>query len=218
MVGGGKQSSNSSSGGFNALPKDIKTAYNTLGQQATAGLTSGGFAQAFTPLKQTADETAAYAALRGNDPIANLSDNIALQMNPFDQYVVDGINREAAGNGSVLQSALNGAGIQGDITASNRGILGANDIDAQRLQQIGQFKQGQYNTALNNALTVIPGATADYANNLAGIAGAQRDLAGQQGQAQINALLAAAKAIGVLPTQEGSSTSKSSGFSFSLGK
>ena len=85
-------------------------------------------------------------------------------------------------------------------------MLGANDIDLTRLNQIGQFKQDQYNSALDNALTTMPGARSQDASNLLSIGDKERGLAMQTSQADMQGLLALGQAMGALP-QSGGSTS-----------
>jgi hypothetical protein len=54
------------------------------------------------------------------------------------------------------------AGQQG----SNRSFLGASDVEQQRLNQIGTFKQDQYNTALNQILNNLTGTRQQDIQNL----------------------------------------------------
>lgn len=207
ILGGSSGSSSSSTGGFNALPDQIKGAYNDYGQQLQNLLKSGNLSNMYKPLAQTAGETKAYGAIdQGFTPTAqSIQSDIAMQQNPYDQYVIDEINRQSGGDYSILKQSLNEAGQMG----SNRQNLGANDIDLSRLNQIGSFKQQGYNTALQNALTTLPGARAQDATAQLGAAGNQRALAGEEAQAPLIALQQVAAALGILPTAEGSSTSSS---------
>lgn len=211
LLGGSQQSSSSQTGGFNQLPASIKGAYTDYATQIQDLINSGNLTNMYKPLAQTAGETKAYNAIdTGFTPTQEtLNADIAMQQNPYDQYVIDEINRQSGGDYSILKQSLNEAGQFG----SNRQNLGANDIDLSRLNQIGTFKQDNYNTALNNALTTLPGLRQqDAASQLA--AGAnQRDLYGQEQQAPVIALQEIAKALGILPTTEGSSSSQSSGSS-----
>lgn len=209
ILGGSKSSS--SSGGFNSLPPEISGAYKDFGQQLQDLLKSGDLTNMYKPLAQTAGETKAYGAIdTGFAPTAQtIGSDISMQMNPYDSYVIDEINRQSGGDYSILKQALNEAGQFG----SNRQNLGANDIDLSRLNQIGGFKQQGYATALQNALTTLPGARQQDASNQLSAGANQRELYGQEQQAPLIALQEFAKALGILPTQEGSqtSTSKSSG-------
>lgn len=215
--GGGSQQSQSAQG-FRDLPPEIQDAFKTLATQAQGYLTSPDLSSMFTPTGQTAGETQAYNAInQGFAPTAaSISSDIGMQMNPYDQYVIDEINRQSKGENSVLQSNMNTAGQFG----SNRAMLGANDIDLSRINQIGTFKQGQFNTAMGNALNVLPQARANDANAQLSAATAQRSLASQTQQAPINALAAISSILGVLPTNSGSSTSSGKtggGWNFGFG-
>jgi hypothetical protein len=207
ILGGSSGSSSSSSGGFNELPKEIKGAYTGYGQQVQDLLKSGNLTNMYKPLAQTAGETKAYGAIdQGFAPTAqSIQSDIAMQQNPYDQYVIDEINRQSGGDYSILKQSLNEAGQMG----SNRQNLGANDIDLSRLNQIGSFKQQGYDTALQNALTTLPGARQQDAQALLGAGANQRELAGQESQAPLIALQQLATALGILPTAEGSSSSSS---------
>lgn len=188
----------------------------TLGTpSAGTNFGSGIGSNIFTPLGQTAGETQAYNAInQGFTPTASsISSDIAMQQNPFDQSVIDGINRQGQGANSVLQQNLNAAGQFG----SNRSALGANDIDLSRLQQIGQFEQGQYNTNLNNALTTLPTSRASDAATQLAAGGAQRQLNQQTQQAPITALQSIAQILGILPTNSGTSSGSGSSFGFDGG-
>lgn len=207
IFGGSSGSSQANTGGFNELPESIKGAYSGYGQQIQDLLNSGNLTNMYRPLGQTAGETKAYGAIdRGFAPTAeSIQSDIAMQQNPYDQYVIDEINRQSGGDYSILKQSLNEAGQMG----SNRQNLGANDIDLSRLNQIGSFKQQGYNTALQNALTTLPGARQQDAMGQLDAGANQRTLAGQQSQAQLTALQQLAAALGILPTAEGSSTSSS---------
>lgn len=205
---GGSQSSGSSSSqsGFALLPPELQQAWKQYGSQV-----SNQFAtpqtSAFTPIPQTAGENSALSAInKGFTPDqTQLNSDINMQMNPYDDAVIGTINREANGQGSVLNSALSKAGQFG----SNRAALGANDIDLTRLNQIGSFKNNEFNTALDNALKTLPQQRMQDANAQLAGGGFQRNLALQTGQAPINALAAYGKLVGVLP-QSGGANSESS--------
>lgn len=207
ILGGSSGGSQATSGGFNALPDTIKGAYTGYGQQIQDLLNSGNLTNMYKPLAQTAGETKAYGAVdQGFAPTQQtINSDIAMQQNPYDQYVIDEINRQAGGDYSILKQALNEAGQMG----SNRQNLGANDIDLSRLNQIGSFKQQGYNTALQNALTTLPGLRQQDAQGQLGAGANQRELAGQESQAPLIALQQLATALGILPTVEGSSQSSS---------
>lgn len=208
ILGGSKSSS--SSGGFNQLPQSIQGAYTSLGDELQ-NILKGNYAGAYKPTPLSAGEQSAIDKLyKGFTPTQEtLTADIGMQMNPYDSFVIDEINRQAGGDFSILKQQMDSAGQMG----SNRGMLGANDIDLSRLNQIGSFKQSQYNTALQNALSTIPGLRQSDATGALGAGSYARDIDMGTSSAQITALQELAKAMGILPTTEGSqtSTSKSSG-------
>jgi hypothetical protein len=204
---GKTQQQSTSQSGFSQLPPEIQQAFTQYGTQATNQFANPQ-TSLYTPIGQTAGETTALNTInQGFAPTADqIQSSVAEQTNPYDQSVIDTINRNAAGAGSVLDSQLSNAGQYG----SNRAALGANDIDLSRLQQIGNFKNGEFQTAMNNALTTIPGLNqASAAAQLQGGA-FQRGLGLQTAQAPVSALSAYGTLLGVLP-QTGGSTSQSSG-------
>lgn len=208
LLGGSKTSS--SSGGFNQLPEEIRNAYTGLGSELE-NILKGNYSGAYTPTPlSTGEQSAIERMYKGFAPTAEtIGSDIAMQQNPYDQYVIDEINRQAGGDYSILKQALNEAGQMG----SNRQNLGANDIDLSRLNQIGSFKQDWYKDAMKNALTTLPGMRSADATTALGAGSYARDIDMGTSSAQITALQEIAKAMGILPTQEGSqtSTSKTSG-------
>lgn len=212
---GRQQQASSSSQGFRDLPPEMQNVFKSLATQAGGFLPgSSNSANMFTPLPQTAGETTALSNInKGFTPNAGqLQSDINMQTNPFDSSVIDTINRQAQGQGSVLNQQLSKAGQFG----SNRAALGANDIDLTRLNQIGTFKQGQFNTALNNAMTVLPQSRLQDANAQLQGGAFQRDLYGQGQQAPLSALARISQILGVLPTNSGTSSSSGSGFNAGL--
>jgi len=213
LGGGGGKSSQTTMGGFSALPPQLRAVFGDIGSSIGqyTNPNNPGVIDRFTPMAQTADETAAIDRIRqGFAPTADsIKADIAMQQNPFDQYVIQGINREATGANSILNQALSRAGQVG----SNRGMLGANDIDLSRLQQIGQFQQSQFNNALNNALTTLPSARASDAAGLMGIGDFLRNLDLQTKQAPISALQAGTGMMApfVSGNQQGTETKKEGG-------
>lgn len=211
LFGGSSQASNNASG-YSALPAALQQAFNPMGQ-AVAQYTNPnnpGVTAAFTPMPQTAAETGAINNINnglGVPTADSIKSDIAMQMNPFDDSVISTINQQGQGQYSVLKQALNEAGQNG----SNRQALGANDIDLTRMNQIGTFKQGEYNTALNNALTTIPQAQVANAQNVMSAGAFQRALALQTAQAPIAALQAGTSMLapfvsGGVGSSSGSST------------
>ena len=186
---GGSDSISSNKTGFSALPADIRAQLEQFAPEITANtLPSQGGATAFTPLPATGDENTAFDRLRtGLTPTSEtLGADIALQDNPFQQSVIDKVNREAAGDFSILKQAQDQAGQFG----SNRGITGASDIEERRLETIGNLEANQFNTALENALTKIPGLRSEDIAGLLGIGGFEREIERGTKQAPISALQA----------------------------
>lgn len=208
LFGGSKQTSSSQSG-FSQLPPEVQAAWSDLATQATKTLSpvnnSAGMFQ--LPGLSGGANNALQQIYKGFTPDANqLSSDINMQMNPFDDSVISTINREAGGKNSALSSYLSNAGQFG----SNRGALGANDIDLTRLNQIGTFKQGQFQNSLSNALNVLPQLRAQSAQGALGAGQFEQGQAFQNQQSPVSALQALAKIIGVLP-DNGGSTATSTG-------
>lgn len=208
-MGGGKTSSTQSSG-YGALPKFQQDALKSLtaGVQQYINPLNAGNIDRFTPLAQTADETAAYDLIRqGFTPTAEgLASDLQTLQNPYLDSVIGRVNREAYGANSMLQQSLNQAGQYG----SNRSILGANDIDMARADQIGSLLSDNYNTNLNYALTTLPALRAADATGLAGIGADQRALAMQTQLAPVNALQASAGILSSFPASSNSTQTQSS--------
>lgn len=194
LLGGKKQKVPAS--GFYAQPKAFQKLYKGILNQAQDVVLPGGQlnSAAFTPMGPTADETTAFQNIRqGFTPTPNsLTADIGMQMNPFDQFVIDEINRQAQGENSILQQNISNAGQMG----SNRQMFGAGDIDRNRLQQIGLFKQGQFNTSLQNALNTLPASRRLDTQGMLGIGDFQRQLALQQAQAPFQVMQAGLGLLG----------------------
>jgi Chaperone of endosialidase len=151
-LGFGGGSTTTPASGFYSQPKSYQNLYNSNMNSAQSVFYNPDGAlnsQMFTPSGQGYDQI-----MQGFTPTQqSLTADIGMQMNPYDKYVIDEMNTQAGGEYSLLKQALNQSGQMG----SNRQVLGANDIDMRRIGQIGQFKQQGYNTALNNAMNVLPG-------------------------------------------------------------
>lgn len=201
ILGGGSSASGSASykDTFSMLPEEIQNSFKGFANNFNSLIP--GAAQAFTPIPQTADETQAIANMRqGFTPTQeSLSKDIGMLMNPWDNYVLNDVNRQASGDYSILKQAMNEAGQFG----SNRQTLGANDIEQTRLGTIGKLRQGQYNDAIgqvfNNLIPLRQGDT----SNLMGIGNFQRNLASQTSQAPYTGMLALAEALKSLPSTTG---------------
>jgi len=206
---GGSQSSGSSNSqsGFGLLPTELQQPFKNYGTQVNNQLTSGNLTKMFTPLAQTQGETQAYNAINhGFSPDQQqLNSDIQMQMNPYNDSVLNQVQQQAYGQNSALKSALTAAGQYG----SNRQTLGANDIANTQANTIGSLLGGQFNTALQNALTTLPQLRQQDAQGQLAAGANQRALAGQQSSAPITALQQLGAALGILPTSGGSTGSSS---------
>lgn len=186
--------------GFYALPAEYQSLYRGLLGDAGNIIRPDGQLNVdmFTPLPTTADEERAFSILRqGLTPTADsISRDVAMLQNPFDQYVVNDINREAQGANSILNQALNRTGQMG----SNRSILGASDVEQQRLNNIGRFRQENYNNAVNASLGTLSNLRQQDAQNLLGIGTFERGLDEATRQAPLSALSAGQQALGGFQT------------------
>lgn len=189
--------------GFYALPEEYQDLYTgLLGQAANVLLPNGQLnTDMFTPLAKTADEQRAFEMAReGLAPTEeSLREGVSMLMNPFDDYVTDGMNREAQGQYSILNQAMNSTGQFG----SNRSILGANDIEQTRLNNIGQFRQGQYNNAVDSVLGRITDLKGQDITNLMNLGSFDRGLDTQTKQAPYTALNAGLGAMNQFRTEFG---------------
>lgn len=210
LFGGSDSSSNQqSTSGFSLLPQNIQKTYTGYADEINRLLANPQAAnEAFSPTPFSAAETTAIDNVNtGFAPTAeSINADIGMQTNPFDRFVIDEINRQSGGEYSILKQAMNAAGQSG----SNRGMLGANDIDLSRLNQIGGFKQKQYNTALDNALTTLPGLRASDAASQLSVGEGVRGMEDATKQAELTKLSALAKLLGILPTDGGSQSTGSS--------
>lgn len=213
---GGSESKSSSEGGFMQLPEEIQQTFKSLSTDISNYLRPGGLGSSFfTPMGVTEDENKAFSILRdGFTPTAeSFGNDMSMLMNPFDNFVIDDINRQGSNEFSILKQAMNNAG----QVNSNRSILGANDIDLSRMNQIGKFRQDQYNTNIDHVLKTLPALRAADAGSLLEIGDFMRNLDLETKQAPIQSILTAAKAMGVLPTDGGTVSKGSSSSSQGIG-
>lgn len=189
--------------GFNALPAGYQRLHGNLTGALEDVLLPGNQLQSdmFRPQDFSQAEQGAFGAInQGFTPTADsLQSDISMLMNPFDDSVIQGINRESQGQNSLINQAATQAGQQG----SNRSFLGSSDVEQNRLNNIGQFRQNQYNTTIDQILnSLVPGRRQDAVGQLS--AGQmQRDLDLQQKQAPLNAVNSGLGALGQIPTEFG---------------
>lgn len=193
--------------GFYATPKPYQTLFNSVVGNANTTLPQIN-AGMFDPSQgQTAG--AFQSLMNGFTPTADsLSADIGMLTNPFNDSVINQINRQATGENSLVNQAANRAGQMN----SNRSFLATSDVEQNRLNNIGQFYQGQYNTALDQVLNkLVPQRAQDAATALT---------VGQQStQAPLQALMSQLGILGGVPTQFGSSQqAQSSGGGTDWGK
>lgn len=195
LFGGGSQSS-SSANGYSALSPALKATFDPLGTAIGqyTNPNNPGVTNAFTPTPLSTGETGAINNInKGFAPTADsINSDMAMQANPFNDQVINEINRQGQGQYSALKQAMDAAG-QGP--SSNRSILGANDVDLSRMGVIGQFLQSQFNTGMTNALTTLPSARAADATSQLGVGDLLRQLDMQTKQAPVNALTAGTNMI-----------------------
>lgn len=208
---GGSNSSSGSQGtsGFALLPPEIQKSYTGYSDMLNKLMAdTAGNKAAFTPTQfSDAEKNAISNVNKGFAPTADsINSDIAMQQNPYDKYVIDEINRQSGGDFSILKQAMSQAGQSG----SNRGLLGANDIDLSRTNQIGKFKQEGYANALQNALSTLPGMRAGDAQNQLAVGENVRNLTDKTNQSEYANLGAFAQLLGILPTNGGSQQTSSS--------
>lgn len=204
ILGGGQQTQTTggTQSGFSLLPQSIQQAYTNYGTAVNGQIPNA--TAAYTPAPLSAGENTALTNLtNGFAPTASsLQSDLGMLQNPFQDSVINGLNRQANSDYSILKqnSALNGN------FGSNRQQLGANDIENSREANIGQLQQSQYNTALGQVFNnLIPQRQQDAQNALA--AGTyQRGITDQTNQAPITGLQQLGAALGILPTSGGSNS------------
>jgi len=199
---GGSDSSSSNRSGFALLPRQIQNVYKDYASDLSNQFVGGASDNLFTPIGQTPYEDRALGIIEQGVTATpeSLQSDIDMQMNPFNDSVINTINREAGGDYSILKQGLQEAG----QTGSNRQILGANDIEQTRLDTIGRFKQDQYNRALDNSLNQLTQSRVTDAGLGMTAGDFLRGLDTQTKQAPINAMTSFGQLLGVLPTTGGS--------------
>lgn len=205
---GQQQSQSTSNSGFSQLPPQIQQAFTQYATQAGNQFATPQTA-AYAPGPLTSGETTALNTINaGFTPTQDqINSSVSEQMNPYNTDVMNQIQQQAYGADSALNSELSAAG---QNNTSNRATLGYNNIANQQAATLGSILQPQFQTAMNNALTTIPGLNQQSA--LAQLQGGQfqQGLNLQNLQAPVSALSAYGSLLGVLP-QTGGSTSQSTG-------
>jgi hypothetical protein len=219
IFGGSSSSgSQSSQSGWALLPKEIQDAFTSFATTAGKTLNPGGTPDG-SAYKLPALNSGSQSALDNisNGKFAITPDSFAANMkmlqDPYQQSVINQIQRNATGDSSQLSSYFDKAGDFG----SNRSMLGNSDISAKAADQVGSFLSGEYNSNKNDALTTIPSNQAQSAAGAvqAGLTQQQQQLTNQQ--APISALSQLAKLYGILPQSGGSVSSGQNSSSTSTG-
>lgn len=205
---GGSQSSSDqqATSGWGLLPPEIQNTYKSFSNAIGSQIPNATNAYTPTPLS-TGEQGAIDKLTAGFAPTQqSLNSDVSMLMNPFNNSVINQLNQQANGQYSVLKQALNQAGQFG----SNRQILGANDIENTRQNNIGSLLQNQYNTAIGQIFNnLIPQRQQDAGNALTAGTYA-RGIQDQTKQAPIAGLQQIAAALGILPTSGGSQSTGSS--------
>ena len=188
--------------GYYAQPKAYQDLYTALLGQAGSLYGDGAKAtEAFTPMGINPGEQAALDKMyAGFTPTAeSLGQDLALLTNPFDESVIGSINRESMGQNSLVNQLASQAGQIG----SNRSFLGTSDVEQNRLNNIGNFRQSQYNTALSQVLNnLVPNRRQDALGAL-GAGDFERQLDLQTKQAPYTALNSGYNIFNAIPTEFG---------------
>ena len=164
----GKPSKSVSVSGFQQLPEALQAPFTQFGEQLTST-----FADRPTPTIGAPEQQAFQQIGAGVTPTPeSIQADLSMLMNPFDQFVIDEINRQATGEKGLLSQAATRAGQIG----SSRELVGAEDIERRRLSDIGRLKQGQFNTAIQNILGKLPGTRQQDIVNLLTQGQLERDI------------------------------------------
>lgn len=130
---GGSDSSSGSVSGFSLLPKQIQDVYKNYAGQLNSLLPG-----AFGNIGLSEGEQTAIGNINQGFSLTpeSLASNMSMLQNPFDDYVINSINQQATGQNSILNQAVSEAGQFG----SNRSLLSADQVEQNRLNNIGLFK------------------------------------------------------------------------------
>lgn len=206
--GSSSGSQQTATSGFGELPKAIQDSFTNLATQSSNTLAPNGGSpnsSLFTLPSLNPSSSNALSQIQNQDFAItpdSISKNIAMQTNPYDDSVINSIERAQNGSLSQLNSYLTNAGQFG----SNRGMLGASDIAQTAADQIGSFKNSEFQTALNNALTTIPQNQSQSAAGSVQAGQTQQQQQMQNQQAPVSALAALSQIMGILPTNGGSTS------------
>jgi hypothetical protein len=208
LFGGSKTSQAVPASGYYSMPPEYQKNYKAYNTQLGDLFSNPATAQnMFTPMALGQGEQNALGNLAQGFTATpeSINQDLSMLMNPFDQYVTNDINREAQGQNSLV----NQFGSQTGQMGSNRNFLATSDVEQNRLNNIGKFKQSQYNTAIDQILNNLTNSRrADAQGALAG-GTYQRDLDLQTKQAPFTSLSAYGGLLGAIPTQFGTQSQAS---------
>lgn len=177
--------------GFYSQPQGYQDLYGSILKNANAGI--GGINTAMFDPAQGQTAGAFQSLMQGFTPTQeSLSADIGMLTNPFNDSVINQINRQATGENSLVNQAANRAGQMN----SNRSFLATSDVEQNRLNNVGQFYQNQYNKSLDQVLNnLVPQRAKDAATALT---------VGQQStQAPLQALMSQLGLLQGVPTSFG---------------
>lgn len=200
----GGKTTNIPASGFYAQSPKYQGLYNNLLSTADAVMYGpyGSGLDTYRPMDLTGGEQSALAKLNaGFAPTqASLQQDIGMFMNPYEQDVIGGINRESQGANSLVNQAATQAGQMG----SNRSFLGSSDVEQNRLNNIGQMRSNQYNQAINQVMNgLIPQRSQDAKNALTA-GNYERELDLQQKQAPMQFVNQGLSTFNNIPQMQGS--------------
>ena len=148
----------STKAGFQLLPGEIQQPFQQFGTQVSEMFTGRP-----APIPSEAEARAFEMIGAGGAPTPEtLGRDVSMFMNPFDKFVIDEINREAMGKGSLISQFATQAGQQG----SSRELAGLREAERERVGDIGRFKQEQFNQAIQNILGPLATAKQQDITNL----------------------------------------------------
>lgn len=201
---GGSKSTQQQSSGYGALPKIAQQAMDEITRQGQSLLLGSGGSKLFTPMPQTAQETQAFNLMQLPTTQQGVNSLVGMYLNPFQDFLIENINKQATGGYSLYKQALSDAGQMG----SNREFLNAAEADRARLNAIGTSLAGNYNNALSTGLN----QNQQNIMNLLAQGDFTRGMDSQTNQAQLSALQAMAALLGVYPaTSQGTGSTKDYG-------
>lgn len=199
---GYQQTASTSNSGYGALPAFDQQALQSLIQNAQSTLNQPNGSSIYTPIPLTSQEQTAQnlSTPMTQQSVTNLANTY---MNPYQQYLTNAINQNAATGNSQYQNQVAGSGFAAGTT--NRDFLNEGYATGQTDQAIGQSLANNYNNALSTGLSQ---QNTDI-SQLMGEGANQRQIAAGTNQAPVTALQSLAQLLGTVPA---TSSSTSNGY------